>query len=52
VRAFGLPHVQVGPLLPVVKQYWRALYAWDRRILDRIPALAHYASIRVIALSK
>jgi SAM-dependent methyltransferase len=52
VRAFGLPHVQVGPLLPVVKQYWRALYAWDRRILDRMPALARYASIRVIALSK
>src|SRR5829696_6650661 len=33
VRAFGLPHVQIGPLLPVVKRYWRALYAWDRRIL-------------------
>jgi SAM-dependent methyltransferase len=52
VRAFGLPHVQVGQLLPVVKNYWRALYAWDRRMLDRAPALARYASIRVISLSK
>ena len=23
VRAFGLPHVQVGQVLPVVKNYWR-----------------------------
>jgi SAM-dependent methyltransferase len=52
VRAFGLPHVQVGPLLPIVKKYWRALYAWDRRLLDRVPALERYASIRVISLRK
>lgn len=52
VRAFGLPHVQVGPLLPVVKNYWKSLYAWDRRILDRMPWLARYASIRVISLRK
>jgi hypothetical protein len=52
VRAFGLPHVQVGPLLPVVKNYWRTLYAWDRRVLDRWPGLARYASIRVITLTK
>jgi hypothetical protein len=52
VRAFGLPHVQIGPLLPVVKRFWRALYAWDRRILDRVPQLARYASVRVIALRK
>jgi ubiquinone/menaquinone biosynthesis C-methylase UbiE len=52
VRPFGLPHVQAGPLIPVVKKYWRALYAWDRRILDRVPALARYASIRVVSLTK
>ena len=52
VRAFGLPHVQVGPLLPVVKNYWETLYGWDRRILDGIPWLARYASIRVITLTK
>src|SRR5688500_1981413 len=52
VRAFGLPHTQIGPLLPVVKHYCRALFAWDRRLLDWMPALAHYASVRVIALTK
>ena len=52
VRPFGLPHVQAGTLLPIVKHYWRALYAWDRRLLDRVPALARYASIRVISLRK
>jgi SAM-dependent methyltransferase len=52
VRAFGLPHVQIGPLLPIVRQYWRTLYAWDRRLLDWMPALERYASIRVISLTK
>lgn len=52
VRAFGLPHVQIGPLLPIVKQYWRTLYAWDRRLLEWMPALERYASIRVISLTK
>lgn len=52
IRAFGLPHVQIGPLLPVVKNYWRTLYAWDRRVLNRMPWLARYSSIRVIALTK
>lgn len=52
VRAFGLPHVQLGPLLPIVKKFWRTLYAWDRGLLDRAPALARYASIRVISLTK
>ena len=52
VRAFGLPHVQIGQVLPVVKNYWRPLYESDRRILDRLPWLARYASIRVISLTK
>lgn len=52
VRAFGLPHVQVGPLLPLVRRYSDALYAWDRRILDRMPGLGYYASVRVLSLSK
>jgi SAM-dependent methyltransferase len=52
VRAFGLPHVQIAPLVPVVKRYLRPLFAWDRALLDRIPALERYASIRVIALRK
>jgi len=52
VRAFGLPHVQVGSVLPVVKKYWRALYAADRVILKRMPWLARYASVRVISLTR
>jgi hypothetical protein len=52
VRAFALPHVQVGQVLPVVKNHWRLLYAWDRTILHRAPWLARYASIRVISLTK
>jgi len=52
VRAFCLPHVQVGQLLPLVKPYWRTLYAWDRAALARVPGLARYASIRVISLTK
>ncbi len=52
VRAFALPHVQVGQVLPVVKQYWRMLYEMDRTVLQRAPWLARYASIRVISLTK
>jgi ubiquinone/menaquinone biosynthesis C-methylase UbiE len=52
VRAFALPHVQVGQVLPVVKNYWRTLYKADRAMLDGAPWLARYASIRVISLTK
>jgi SAM-dependent methyltransferase len=52
VRAFGLPHVQVGQVLPVVRNYWQALYACDRWMLARAPWLARYAAIRVISLTK
>ena len=52
VRAFALPHVQVGQVLPIVKSYWAALYELDRKLLHRLPWLARYASIRVISLTK
>ena len=52
VRAFALPHVQIGKVLPVVKNYWQALYEMDRRLLHRAPWLARYASIRVVSLTK
>jgi ubiquinone/menaquinone biosynthesis C-methylase UbiE len=52
VRAFALPHVQVGQVLPVVKNHWRALYEMDKKALHRAPWLARYASIRVISLTK
>jgi len=52
VRAFALPHVQVGQVLPIVKNYWAALYELDRALLHRVPWLARYASIRVVSLTK
>src|SRR5262245_3959513 len=52
VRAFALPHVQVGQVLPVVKSYTKTLYASDRTLLHGLPWLAWYASIRVICLRK
>lgn len=52
VRAFALPHVQVGQVLPIVKNHWQTLYEVDRRALHRAPWLARYASIRVISLTK
>lgn len=52
LRAFVLPHVQIGRLLPVVRNHWQALYEWDRRLLRAAPGLARYASVRVISLAK
>jgi SAM-dependent methyltransferase len=52
VRAFALPHVQVGSVLPVVKNHWRRLYEMDKSLLQRLPWLARYASVRVISLTK
>jgi ubiquinone/menaquinone biosynthesis C-methylase UbiE len=51
-RAFGLPHVQIGQVLPVVKNFSPALYASDRWLLNRLPWLTRYASVRVISLTK
>ena len=52
VRAFALPHVQIGQVAPLLRNYWRTWYAWDRVLLSRAPWLARYASIRVISLTK
>jgi ubiquinone/menaquinone biosynthesis C-methylase UbiE len=52
VRAFALPHVQIGQVAPVLKQYWRTWYACDRVLLARAPWLARYASVRVISLTR
>ena len=52
VRAFALPHVQIGSVLPAVKHHWQRLYAVDRTLLDRMAWLTRYASVRVISLTK
>ena len=51
-RAFGLPHVLLGQVLPVVKNQVDRLYRSDRVLLRAVPALGHYAGIRVIEVTK
>lgn len=52
VRPFLLPHVQLGQVLPVVKSFWRPLYALDAALLRAFPMLNHFAGIRVIEVTK
>jgi hypothetical protein len=51
-RAFGLPHVRVGELLPPWRRDPDLLYRTDKAILGAVPGLARYASIRVLTLTK
>ena len=49
-RAFLLPHVALGQILPVVSRRPDLLYRSDHAIMQR-PALAYYAGIRVLELT-
>jgi SAM-dependent methyltransferase len=51
-RAFGLPHVRVGELLPPWRRDPHALYRTDKAILSTVPLLSRYAAIRVMTLTK
>jgi SAM-dependent methyltransferase len=51
-RAFLLPHVAIGQKLPIVKRHVEFLYRSDAAMLRGMPALAHYAGIRVLELTK
>jgi SAM-dependent methyltransferase len=51
-RAFMLPHVQIGSLIPVVRDQVASLYASDGALLRAIPALQHFAAVRVVELTK
>ncbi len=51
-RAFTLPHVQLGQVLPFMKKQVAALYRSDRAVLQLLPALSYYAGIRVIELTR
>ena len=51
-RAFLLPHVQLGQVLPALEKQWRRLYAIDAAMLRSLPALKHFAGIRVMELTK
>jgi SAM-dependent methyltransferase len=52
LRAFGLPHVLLGQVLPVVRTQVDRLYRSDRALLRALPSLSHYAGIRVIEVTK
>jgi hypothetical protein len=52
IRAFGLPHVLLGQVLPVVRNQVDRLYRSDRALLRVMPALSYYAGIRVIEVTK
>lgn len=52
LRAFQLPHVAVGEALPVIRRRVDPLYRSDHAMLHAFPALAHYAGIRVIEVTK
>jgi len=52
MRAFRLPHVALGEVLPVLRTRVDPLYRSDQVLLKALPPLAHYAGIRVIELIK
>ena len=51
-RAFLLPHVQVGQVLPVMKKHWDRLYRTDAAALSAFPALQHFAGVRVFEVTR
>jgi SAM-dependent methyltransferase len=51
-RAFCLPHVQAGQVLPLLKNRADTLYRADGALLRRMPALSYYAGIRVFEVTK
>jgi SAM-dependent methyltransferase len=51
-RPFLLPHVQLASVLPVLKQQIHPLYSSDGALLRALPALQHFAGIRVLELTK
>ena len=51
-RPFLLPHVQLASVLPIVKHQIYPLYNSDGALLKAMPALQHFAGIRVLELTK
>ena len=51
-RPFLLPHVQLASVLPVIKDQIHPLYNSDGALLRAMPALQHFAGIRVLELTK
>jgi SAM-dependent methyltransferase len=51
-RAFELPHVRLAAVIRCSERGRRSLSEMDRRLLDTLPALRHYAAIRVVEFQK
>lgn len=51
-RPFLLPHVQLASVLPILKDHIHPLYGSDGALLRAVPALQHFAGIRVIEVTK
>jgi hypothetical protein len=51
-RAFALPFVADGQLLPWVRRRIDRVYRIDAWVLRRLPWMAHFAGIRVIEVIK
>jgi 2-polyprenyl-3-methyl-5-hydroxy-6-metoxy-1,4-benzoquinol methylase len=52
VRAFSLPFVNLAQAVPALRRYIHGAYRLDGAMLRRMPALNHYAGIRVIEVVK
>jgi SAM-dependent methyltransferase len=52
VRPFLLPHVQVGQVLPLIRNHWQRLYAIDAALLRAVPYIDHFAGIRVVEVTR
>jgi SAM-dependent methyltransferase len=51
-REFLLPFVSAARVLGVSDEWHHRLFEWDRRILQRVPALRYYAGMTVFELIK
>jgi ubiquinone/menaquinone biosynthesis C-methylase UbiE len=51
-KSFSLPYVNLAQVLPVIRDHIQPLYQFDKAVLQKIPFLGYYASIRVIELVK
>jgi ubiquinone/menaquinone biosynthesis C-methylase UbiE len=52
IRAFSLPFVNLIQIVRALRKYTRSAYRVDAALIRRIPAIARFASIRVIEVRK
>ncbi|HEX8355406.1 MAG TPA: class I SAM-dependent methyltransferase [Pyrinomonadaceae bacterium] len=51
-KAFTFPTTNLVSLLPPLRKAEHAFFRWDAAVLQRLPKLSHYATIRVIEVVK